>query len=240
MIYDVIVIGSGYLSAGISTSVKNSLIVEETECIDTHFYLPLKGYRYVAYLPITDEGKYLFSIFNELGVFKNGFQNVNGFECALCKYVEDKKLNLLIKSRVVEIHKLRNTYRLTIQNNAGLKTVECKRLIDTTSVRKNGNYTMLFTGSESEAFKVKNAFKGKVLPAFYNNRYALTIPANDMDENDIKVYIYDKWIECGLTSKILYMPPEFSFQSKSDTCDDYYDNPIEAFEHGLTLFKEGV
>ena len=44
--FDTVLIGSGYSSIGYAVGNKKTLIVEEQEIADTHFYLPLRSFRY--------------------------------------------------------------------------------------------------------------------------------------------------------------------------------------------------
>ena len=86
-IYDTLIIGSGYTSAGYAASHPGTLICEERQAVDTSFYLPLSGFCHHPYAPRSGEGKKLLEIFESMSLFQGGLQNTNGFEAALCTYL---------------------------------------------------------------------------------------------------------------------------------------------------------
>ena len=242
-VYNTLIIGSGYSSIGYATACPNTVICEEHQICDTHFYLPLRSFRYKYYSPKTKEGSKLLNIFDSLSLFKDNEQNTNGFECAFCKYVIEKQLNLLLKCRV--IHKERRSdgiYDVIVQTNEGLTHLLAKKILNVTSSSMKKNFTVLFISDDIEkaSKKLLGAFdSAKIEPAFYKGRYALHVSADGVDENGIKLAIYEKWKALDIDAKILYMAPVFYAENGSDgLCDDNYQNPIEAFESGYFYAKE--
>jgi len=242
-IHNTLIIGSGYSSIGYATASPETVICEEHQVCDTGFCLPLRSYRYNAYSPKTDEGSQLLDIFNSLSLFKDGKQNTNGFEFAMCKYIVKKQLNVLLKCRVVRIVRQPDLiYDVTVHTNEGLTHLFAKKVLDMSNTSDERFYTVLFVCDDIEKAKDKllSAYCGsQIESAFYAGRYALHIPAHDTDENRIKLEIYEKWCSLGIDAKILYMSPVFYGAENADKlCDCNYDNPIEAFEAGYFYAKE--
>ncbi len=236
-VYNTLIIGSSYSSIGYAAACPDTVICEEHQICDTSFYLPLRSFRYKHYSAKTEEGRRLFNAFNSLSLFTREQQNTNGFEFALCKYVSEKQLDILLKCRVICAEKRAdNIYDVTVQTNEGLTHLFAKRVLNMTNDSGEKRFTVLFVCDNPE--KAKNellaAFSGaRTESAFYPNRYALHIPTGGMDENRIKLDVYEKWRELDVDAKILYMAPVFYNDSRADKlCDDNYDNPIEAFEAG--------
>lgn len=242
-VYNTLIIGSGYSSIGYATACPNTVICEEHQICDTHFYLPLRSFRYKYYSPKTKEGSKLLNIFDSLSLFKDNEQNVNGFEFALCKYVFEKRLDILLKCRMICIeHRKDHIYDVTVQTNEGLTHLFAKEILDTTNRSSEEYYTILFVCDDIEKVKGKllSAYSGaKIESAFYPGRYAIHISACDTDENRIKLDVYEKWRTLGIDAKILYMAPVFYGKANTEKlCDDHYENPIEAFEAGYLYAKE--
>lgn len=242
-VYDTLIIGSSYSAVGYATASPNTVICEEHQICDTSFYLPLRSFGHEHYNPKTEEGTQLLNKFDSLSLFRKNEQNTNGFEFALCKYVLEKELNILLKCRVVEIRKQSdNIYDVTVQTNEGLTHLFTKKILDMTNRSGKKRFTVLFLCNDIEKVqgKLLSAYSGaEIEPAFYTGRYALHISANGTDENRIKLEVYEKWRTLGIDAKILYMAPVFYGEGRADKlCDDNYANPIEAFEAGYFYAKE--
>ena len=127
-IYNSLIIGSGYCAVGYAAACPNSVICEEHQVCDTQFYLPLVGYRHQPYLPKTEEGSRLLSKFVELSLFENGMQNTNGFEFALCRYLVEKEIEVLLKCRVIRVFRREDLlYDVTVHTNEGLSHLIAKK-----------------------------------------------------------------------------------------------------------------
>ena len=237
-IYDSLIIGSGYYSAGYAISRKNCVICEEHQVCDTSFYLPMRSFAYAPYTPKTEEGSALLRIFHSLPLFNSGYQNTNCFEFAFCKYITKSPLKILLKCRVVSAKKQPDgIYDVTIQTNEGISHLFARNILNTANTADCKFYTVLFVSEniEGDRSKLLSAFSAATVePAFYKDRYALHIPVSDQDENSVKVEVYNKWKMLNIGAKILYMAPVFY----GDKTDDQYKNPIEAFEAGYFSGKE--
>lgn len=243
-VYNTLIIGSGYSSIGYATACPNTVICEEHQICDTHFYLPLRSFRKKNYTPKTEEGARLLSSFNSLSLFRGNEQNANGLEFALCKYIDEKQLNILLKCRVINVNQQPdNIYDVTVHTNEGLTHLFAKRILDTKNTSREKYFTVLFVCDEVEKVKDKLLMAygpAEIESAFYPRRYALHVSVHDgVDENRIKLEIYEKWRTLNVDAKILYMAPVFYGKaSHNRLCDDNYENPIEAFEAGCFFAKE--
>lgn len=241
-IYDTLIIGSGYTSAGYSASHPKTIICEEREALDTSFYLPLSGFCYHPYAPSSKDGARLFEIFNSLSLFEGDTQNINGFESAFCTYLSERELPVLLKCRVVS-REVRDDGIIdaTVQTNEGLTHIFTKKIIDARCKSEDKTLTVLFVADDATAARCElpRAFEGATVePAFYKGRYALRVPVFGMDENTVKPYIYKKWQSLTSGAKLLFIAPAFRLSGDGNPmCDESYNNPIEAFEAGF--FFEG-
>jgi len=234
-IYDTLIIGCGYFSVGFAVANGNSIVCEENQICDNHFYLPMKSFKYHPYSPKTAEGSRLLGIFNELSLFCENEQNTCGFECGFCKYIVEANTDILLKCRIVEISENSGIYDVKIQTNEGLSHLLTRSILDTHSEDQNKKFTVLFTADDidSVSAQLKRAFTDAIVePAFYSGRYALHIPAGNYDENTVKLAVYNTWNEKNIKAKIIYMSPVFSSDSENPFNDGFYDNPIKAFEAG--------
>ena len=242
-IYDTLIIGSGYTSAGYAASHPKALICEERQAADTSFYLPLSGFRHYPYAPRSGEGKRLLEIFESMSLFKGGLQNTNAFESALCTYLAECDLPILLKCRLVSsIVREDGIIDATVQTNEGLTHVFARRIIDTRCETSQKTLTVLFVTDNIDfsGEELIATFEGaSIEPAFYDGRYALRIPVCGMDENTVKPFIYKKWQTLTSNAKILFIAPVFAFSGDGNPmADESYKNPIEAFEAGF-FFKGG-
>ena len=241
-IYDTLIIGSGYFSAGFAASHENTVICESSEGCDTGFYLPLSGFKHHPYAPKSAEGERLLQIFESLSLFSDGMQNTAAFECALCKYICDAGQDVLLKCRVISTDVTADgVIDATIQTNEGLSHVFTREIIDTRTKAEKKRLTVLFVTDNirDTEREISSEFEGAFIePAFYENRYALYIPVGDTDVNRVKIFVYEKWKNLTTDAKIIYIAPAFYSPDGSQTSDTSYNNPIEAFDAGYFFGRE--
>lgn len=234
-IYDTLIIGCSYMSAGYAVTRKNCIICEKTELCDTHFGAVLCGFEASVCNPCTEEGKKLLQIYSYMKLFKDGMQNLNAFECAFCKYIIDSGLDVLLKCRVVDVSFNNGIYEVTVIANSGLDKLYAKHIRDFSNDGKD-YITVQFVSSDIERdipLLQKEFGNAKFEKAFYDNRYALYVPAGGLDINMLKLDIYNKWHACGTTAKILHIPSAMFSNNGEKLCDEKFDGFIEAFEAGV-------
>ena len=233
--FDTVLIGSGYSSIGYAMGNESTLIIEEQEIADTHFYLPLRSFRYTPYIPKTKEGAALDDTFRTLGLFEGDKQNTNGFEPALCRYLEKNPVSLLLKGRVAESEEADGGHILTVSTNEGLLRVFAKRVYDTRGTGE-GSLTVLITAEDpADASRAAEVTGWELEEGFYPDWFALHIPDTGLDENRVKLAVHEAL--SGLAGvRLLAIAPVYAKRSTSVLlCDDSYDNPIAAFEAGYLL-----
>ena len=243
-IYKTLIIGCSYFSVGYAAAHTGTVICEEHQICDTGFYLPLRSFHNKPYSPKCVEGKRLSRIFDSLSLFRGDEQNANGFEFALCKYISEKGIEVMLKCRVISVlHRQDGIYDVTVQTNEGLTHLFAERIIDSSDRQGERHFTVLFVCDDIGGVRdgLVSAFCGaEIESAFYKGRYALHIPVGDTDENHIKLDVYERWRALDIDAKILYMAPVFYGEgSESEACDARYGNPVEAFEAGYFYEGEG-
>lgn len=236
--YDTVLLGSGFSSCGYAVSGADCLIVEEQEIADTHFYLPLRSYRHTPYTPVTDEGRALAEIFDSLGLFRDGRQNVNGFEPALCRYLGERELSILLKARAVRREERVGCVHLTLSTNEGLLEVGCRRVIDTRSGKKNERMTVLIAAREEAAAVALSLLTGyPMTEAFYPGQYALFAPS--LGDINVALCRIAEAARGAEGVRILSVAPAYAADGEGRLLsDDDFENPIAAFEAGYLLGKE--
>lgn len=234
-IYDTIIIGSGYMSAGFSVTKGNCIICERTELCDAHFGASLCCNKISDYRPETVEGNRLYKIFDSMKLIKDGFVNINASECALSEYIIEKELEVLLKCRVIDIASENGIFSATVITNSGIDKIYAKKVMDFSCEGKD-YLTVQFISNdiENDITLLENEF-GKISyeKTFYENRYALFVPSQGLDINTLKLEIYEKWHKSGTKAKILHIPSAMFSKKSGKVCDDMFDNFFEAFEYGI-------
>ncbi len=243
-VYNALIVGCGYASLGYAAAIENTLICEEQQICDTGFYFPLRSFKYIPYKAKTEAGAALEAIFEELSLFSSREQNTNGFECAISKYIIEAKEEVLLKSRVIDIKEQNGRiFDVTLSTNEGLIHRFAKKVLWAKNISDKKRVTVLFTTKniEKDSILLSDAFCGaEIEPAFYQDRFAIHINCEGLDENTVKVLIYEKWKSVKADAKIIYISPIIYGDGASENplCDLNYDNPIKAFDAGYFYAKE--
>ena len=235
--YDTLLIGAGYSSFGYAAARGRCLVVEEQEIADTHFYLPLRSFCHTPYTPSTAEGRRLEEHFRALGLFRDGRQNVNGFEVALCRYLTENPLSLLLKTRVVRQCREGERTVVALIGNGGLSEVACRRVIDTHAGKGERLTVLLTASSRAEAEGAARQCGFSVTDAFYPGQYALFAPFTG-EINETKLAVAEALRGCpGIRILAMAQAPAAAGEGAL-LSDDDHENPIAAFEAGYLLGKE--
>ena len=236
--FETVLIGSGYSSIGYAAAHQSTLIIEEQEIADTHFYLPLRSFRYTPYVPKTKEGAALDATFRSLGLFEGDKQNTNGFEPALCRYLERHPLPILLKARVVDRKKSGSSEILTLSTNEGLLQVSCNRVYDTRNTEKRSLSVLVIAKNPGDAARAAALTGWELTEAFHPNWYALHVPYTGESENDVKITIHNTLSKIDGIRLLSIAPVYAGKRTEILLSDDSYDNPIAAFEAGYFLGRE--
>lgn len=241
---DTLVIGCGYTALGMAIGGQNVLICEESETCDTRFYATFRSFRGGAEQPATEEGRRLYSAFEELGLLGEDSRDLCGFETAFCRYALGREVSILLKCRVVEVCPTETGLRCVLLNNAGLETVMAQRVVDTRCRGTGQQFSLLFSARDPEP--VCRLFpEGRVEPAFQKDRWALHLPvAPDADYNTVLEPVCRRW-ETGrgeqqllcFGSRLAQLAP----RAGDVPVDELFDGPVAAFEAGLAFARrEGL
>ncbi len=236
-IYDTLIIGSGYTALGYAIKNGNTLICEERESADTHFYLSFSGFKRGRYIAKTPEGKELNSLYEKLGLFSENEQNASGFECGFCSFAERVGAEILLKSRVIDQKELDGYTEVSVVSNAGIEKMFAQRVIDMRPKGKDARITLLFSANDiSELSEVEAIFpESEIESAFYEGRYALHTPiAANTSYTDAFSNICSEWSKIK-GAKMLYVAPVLEYKGigASIPRDNDFTSPIEALEAGM-------
>lgn len=227
-----LVIGAGHRAVGFAVARKGTLICEESEFCDSDFSLTLKSFSREGYQPQTEAGKELLKSYERLGLVRDLALNCSALEIGLSRYVLEKGVDILLKTRVVQVEKGQEGFAVTLLTNAGLETVRADRVVD---VRPTGEkqISLLFTLTDEESLsRVGACFPaGRTERAFYPDRGVLHLPVEG-DYNQALCSLHDRWESGGLEEKILLVAPRLHFDRETD--------PIQAFEAGYEWGKGAV
>ena len=243
-IYNALIIGCGYASLGYAAAIGNAVICEEQQICDTGFYFPLRSFKHIPYTTKTEEGAALEAVFDELSLFSSHEQNTNGFECAICKYILKTSTEVLLKSRVVDVKRQSDgIFDVTLSTNEGLIHRFAKEVLRAENISEKKRVTVLFTTKNIERDRalLLSTFRGADIEgAFYKDRFAIHINSQGLDENTVKVWIYNKWKSIATEAKIICIAPIIYGDGVANNplCDLNYDNPLKAFEAGFFYAKE--
>ena len=241
--YKTLIIGSSFSSVGYAAASEDVLITEQTEMLDTSFYLQQRGFGQYSYVPSTDEGRELLELFRERGIITDRGQNVSAFEIGICRFAEKKDLNIYLKCRVADCRSEKGGFVVTLLHNGGLEEVFAERIIDTRQTNEANRYlAVIFDAPETkiDEARILSVFpKSFVKNAFYEGRYVIYVSVSHSDINDAKAEICGAWQALD-GYRILYLAPSFYCSDCvfPRLCDGRYDNPIEAFESGIRAAKE--
>jgi len=239
---DTLIIGSGYTSLGYAFSRPDTLIVEERELCDVSFCFAQRGYGAVD---VQESGlaSELYGYYRERGLVRDGLLNVGALEMGMCAFMQERGIKALLKCRVISVRALEDgCFEARVISGGGLEHIRARRVLDMRSRGERATLTLLFTADDTAAVSaVSSAFpEGTVTPAFYEGRYALTLPVCG-EYNEEKRRITDRWRAAEHEARLLYIAPALAVRSESSNgvpCDSGFDSPFDAFAAGAKYALE--
>ena len=225
--YNTIILGSGYYSAGYALGHENSIIIEKSQLCDINFYGTYSGFCQTEYEPVSQEGKEMKDYFNSLGILRDTKINVNTLESVFCSFIKNKPIKILLNTECISVTQAQGVYCVEIYNNAGLDRLYAKKVIDTRAKNKNQLNVLLELDSEGYALFSK---KYKVLRAFYEDEYIISYKT-DKDVNTAKLDFYNEWKNTAKlkNSRII----SFAYQLSGKNVDLSLGNMFKAFDLGM-------
>ena len=225
--YNTIILGSGYYSAGYALVHENCLIIEKSQLCDVNFYGTYSGFCDDGYEPKTHKGKQMKEYFNSFGVLRDTKINVNALESVFCSFINDKPIKILLNTECISVKEADGAYCVKIYNNAGIDCLYAKKVIDTRS--KNKNCLNILAELDDEAYK-KLSQKHDVKAAFYKDEYVIGYKT-DKEINTAKLDFYNEWKSTAelKNSRII----SFAYQMSGDCLDLSFGNIFKAFDLGV-------
>ena len=239
MLYDTLIIGSGYASLGYALTGGNTLICEASELCDTEFCMPVRGFGRVADPCEYPLGKELLDYYERLGIIRDGVPNTTALECGFCGFAIEHGADIRLKCRVVDTVRADDgviTARLI--SGGGIEHVYARRVIDMRTPAGSRYLTFLFTAdSKNDVDAIASAFpEAEIEPAFYDGRYAMYLPIGDEDYVTAKAAVYERWRDSDGRAKLLYTAPVVCVRSEGGRevpADADHTDIISAFEAGI-------
>ena len=239
VMYETVILGSGYFSFGYAYTHKNTLIIEETQLADPHFFGELRGFELDCVRPTSKGGAELYDAFLNDGVLKDGRLAVNELESAFCRFIKGFEPEILLGSFCTDIEKTDEGYDITVCNNEGLSRVSAHRIIDT---RQRGGRSINILLALKDG-KMPNV--GQIAPAFYGDRAVWSVEFEDeTDVNKAKSLILDTYgsllRECGariittsyrMFDKTAHEPIENELGIE-EVDENVWNTPFDAFAKG--------
>jgi len=239
VMYETVILGSGYFSVGYAYAHQNTLIIEETQLADPHFFGTLEGFDADFVKPTSQGAAELYGSFEKDGVLKEGRLAVNELEPALCRFIKNTQPEILLGSFCTEVKKTQKGYNVTLCNNEGIRVVSTRRVIDTRQ-REGKKINLLLALKDGQIPRLDN-----VLPSFYEGQKIWKVYFEDeCDVNEAKSRILDVYgdrlRECG--ARIIATSYRMIDDSNPEPCEDAqgiwkvcersFGNPFAAFEKG--------
>ena len=239
-----LIIGSGYSSVGYAMSHEDTLIVESLELTDPTFGGALRSFE-IEDIPQKDMPSYLlYDYLRSLDILEGKAVNASALECGLSGFALERDISVLLKSRVISAQPSGTRTECRLITNSGIITVLADKVID---MRPSGRgyQSFLFTAKEREsADEVSRIFAdGRVVPAFYRDRYALILPLrSDNSASLAKERRYSEWGRLSLGAKLLYTAPYPFFESERVGIprDSDFLDPFSALDAGYSYDREGL
>lgn len=189
MRYKTVILGSGYFSLGYASTHEDTLIIEDTQLADPHFFGTLDGFDMNIKMPSSKGARGLYDLLFAEGSAKEGRLAVNELEPALCRFIGGKKPNILFGSFCTEIKELDGGFELTVCNNEGLVSVFCEKLIDT-RIPYGDRFNLLIAVKDGKEPKIDG-----VKPAFYDDQRIVELKLEGNDINSAKSRVLELYSE---------------------------------------------
>ncbi len=184
--FETVILGSGYFSLGYATTHENTLIIEDTQLVDPHFFGTLSGVESNVEKPTAIGAAALYEALVNEGVVKAGKLAVNELEPAVCRFIADKKLNVLLGTFCTAIEREGDGYKIEICNNEGLNTVRAQKVIDM-RLEYGNRMNLLVAVNDGKIPDLPC-----VTPAFYDDQRIIELTfAEACDINEAKLRILD-------------------------------------------------
>ena len=181
LMFDTVILGSGYFSLGFAMNHKNTLIIEDTQLLDPNFYGVLSGFDMKVEKPSAKGAVALYEAFVKEGIVGEHGLAANELEPALCRFVGNKMPGVLLGTFCVGVEKTPDGYEVSLCNNEGVSRIFAKNVIDTRVAYGNCIKFLIAVNDGKEPAL------SSLYPAFYGDQRVAEVRFDrNIDINDAK------------------------------------------------------
>lgn len=239
MVYDCIIIGSGYASFGYALSHKNTLIIDSGELCDKFFCgCGNMGKGWDA-KPSSELGKKLMNTFEEYGVIKGSFADIAALETVFCKFLSDYSPSVMFLTETAKTEKIGELYYITVYSNEGYSRLCAKNVIIAVPQGKSSYVSARFRGACAD--EIKKVFPTALLyNTIYENEIIAHIPPQHKSLAEERERIINDWWEKSEQGILMNIFPLFGYdkgQTKNEDGIMYLDE--QSFDNALAAFEFG-
>lgn len=237
--YDYVVAGSGYVSAGFVKSHSNSVFIDRGELLDKYFCGAFNQGQNWDKEPKGKETKKFHAYLKSLNIIRDDKADIASLETAFCSFLKDSLPDCLLLTEIVDIKKENDVFTVTVYNNNGFSAINAKHIIVNTPFKDEKFVPVRFRADENE---VKNIFPSSICEnGFYLDEIYAYIPAQSDSIAEEKMRITNDWCAGNVQGKIIYFAPEFKYEGKEKI--RYKDGITyvdeSAFENALSAYDFG-
>jgi len=256
-----IILGASFLGIGCALVLDGCIVIESSGIFGAEF---LNTYKVNNPGHVSVKTKPGIAFLDELRTRKLVSENGQIYQApaiyVLSKFLKEKHIDIRLMTEVIKIEKEGKIYRLTLYNINGFKTVNTKRIIDTTSLGKGHTKAQMMMNQKYINAIIHNPTNSSMEGLSYNNAsgmytYSLAVPFNSSRFDAIEKLCSLEDIFRKKNMKISSIAPDFFYTmpESGELCtagpgfgkkidDDFYWHPsigqanlVAAFDEGCSL-----
>ncbi len=240
-VYDNVLIGASVFSLGFAETHANTIILEPTEMMGGEFTSCFKRANVRDVQP--GKGSKLYDYMNTYKLIDEaGEVNTLKLSPVIYKLVMDNNVPVMLLTKVIDVKEKENMFEVRVYSNSGLKTVLCKRIIDTTT------YCDTKYNEGLVAEKKMNVLHNKVVNGANQINYTEFAFTSGITASEARKEITGAWLKRYSEASPDHAPITaigFDFEythniGRLDFCEKWiwlansvYTNPLDAYHAGL-------
>ncbi len=262
---ETLILGASYAALGYAAAHPGTLIVEETEGTGVEYAGNMRPSDLVD-LPVTELGKQFYAFLKEHElVTEEGRLDLCGMTTAVNRYAVAHKLWILLDAAVVSVKKSDNGYVVECRTNSGLREIQARILLDTTSRRISSRGAaavtrqwlhVLCSEAMEDPYHQLKEVNGDIIttPGFWPGEWTVSFPfSGETKLPEARLAVERQWRAAFPGGETLIDAVGFDFDVEAvDSGDEgicawvgphRYGNPVAAFDGGAALSvndREGV
>ena len=179
---DLIIIGSGFYSAGLAEGAKNALIVEHGFLVDPVHYATLSGFTPYPCRNFGEKSAKLRAVINSCGALADEKLDVLLLESCLSKYVREREIQILLGASVVSVEEKGKVSVVKMQTNAGIISVSADRVVKCTPQPPDSVRFLMAGNAPKIAPQDTDGFTFTVDSGFADGEFVLTAKSTVITE----------------------------------------------------------